>query len=664
MKKKIVLLLAAILCLSMLLASCDWFGRKGEATFNSIIDPNWAGLDEEKLSVLSSNGEAIDLKCDNWYSDNSNYLVLSEEIYNEENGTWDETKYVYEISTANLILTLANSREALPQVNGESFTRERVTEYYVDLIDKDSFAVLTVAYDYISSYSYVYQNYGYTFNSSYFSAYDIPNVRSEYEMNRNDIDINMDIRVDVYGDASAVSAQTFSWETVSNWTDTYNNSSDYFDECYELSVIKEFDDEDDEDYDTLGVDLIVKGTEVYRVDEDGNKTLVKDFGASAMPKNIYCETEEYYISYSYYSENNSYAYTYYDKNLNEQFTYVAPQYYMGSAEMGASQVYVLNNGNLLVQYSKGLEADANKYDYRVPSRYSESRYDLVTLLVDPMTGEETELDFDYVIGGVARAYVADTDKMCWADGVENIVYANPIEDKLIRNDSTATDWLNMTNEGKVKGSVKFDDSLITVPRAYAGSYLAAENIKGETVIFNADGEVVNTVSDENGTTIIGNYILTYMEYYDSYYGHVTEYNALYDIAGNKLYDFKEKKAEIYTYLMDYDAFITKYSEGGEIKYDVVFEGQVADSFAVGAGESLTWGSAYYERTVKTGTDENGNETFEYRLYNVKGELVLKSEYYISVLASTEDCVIVSTTVEDAVTHETSKKFYRFNMVED
>lgn len=664
MKKKIVLLLAAILCLSMLLASCDWFGRKGEATFNSIIDPNWAGLDEEKLSVLSSNGEGIDLKGDSWYADNSNYLVLSEEIYNEENGTWDETKYVYEISTANLILTLTDSIEAIPQVSGESFTRERVTEYYVDLIDKDSFAVLTVAYDYISSYSYVYQNYGYAFDSDYFSAYDIPNVRAEDQMNRNDIDINMDIRVDVYGDASAVSAQTFSWETVSNWTDTYNNSSDYFDDCYELSVIKEFADEDDEDYDTLGLDhLIAKGSEVYRVDEDGNETLIKDFGASAMPQNIYNETEEYYIAHNYLG-NGSYAYTYYDKSLNEQFTYVAPQYYMGYTEMDVSQVYVLNNGNLLVQYSKGLEADANKYDYRVPTAYGEARYDLFTLLVDPMTGEETELDFDYVIGGVSTAYAAETDKMCWADGVENIVYANPIEDKLVRSDSAATDWLNMTNEGKVKGSVKFDDSLVSAPEAYVGSYLAAENIKGELVIFNADGEVVNTVSDGDGTTMNGNYILTYKEYYESGYGYVTEYNALYDIAGNKLYDFKEKKAEIYVNLINYDAFITKYSKGGEINYDVVFKGQVVDSFTVGAGESLDWGSAYYERTVKTGTDENGNETFEYRLYNVKGELMLKSENYISILASTEDCMIVRTTVEDAVTHETSKKFYRFNVVED
>ncbi len=660
MKKKIVLLLAAILCLSMLLASCDWLGRKGEATFNSIVNPDWAGMDEDKLSVLSPNGEVVDIKGRYNYVYKGNYLVTEDHRY--ENGVTEPTRYIYEMPSANLILTLENKRETLPQANGETFIRERVTEYYIDIIDEDSFAVLTVAYDYIDEYYRYYENYGYTFDSDHFWASNIPNVNAEdYMMSDLGIDINMDTRIDVYADASSSPVNTFSWDVIGDWTDDHNSSS-YFDDSYESTIRNAFEDEEKDGYE-IGYDLVVKGTKVYRVDEDDNETLVKDFGASAIPTNIYTETEEYYIgcyySYNYYSSE---AYVFYDKNLNEVFTYVAPQYFSGE-EMGETQVHVLNNGNLLVQYSKGLEADAKKYDYHVPTYYGEARYDLVTLIVDPETGKETEIDLDYVVTGVSIAYDAKTDRMCWAEGVENIVYATPIEDKLVRNDAAAVDWLNMTNDGKVKGSVKFDASLTSAPVAIGGSYLSAQNVNGETVIFNTDGEVLNTIKySTQGLEIIDEkYIVLSEQVYESGYGYRTVYQAMYDIAGNKLYDFEEKKAEIHHMFMGYDAFITRYNDKGEIKYDVVFKGEVVDSFTLDDG-FIAVDEMTYERQVKTGVDENGDDVYEYRRYNVKGELMLTSENDINNVVEADDYLIVYTMVEDDVTNETEIKYYRFSAV--
>lgn len=662
MKKKIVLLLAAILCLSMLLASCGVFSKKNLG-FNSIVDPDWAGMDKEKLSVLSPNGEVVDLKGDNWKDSNSNYLVMEEEIYDSQSGEYRNTQYVYDISTAQLILTLTNTSETLPQTNGESFTRQRVTEYYVDLIDKDSFAVLTVAYDYINNYRYIYENYNYGFESDLFSAYNTPGIDMERAMmSDHGIDINIDTRIEVYADASSSAVNTFSWDVIGDWTGG-NNSSSYFDESYESAIRDDFEDEEKDGH-ALGYDLVVKGTKVYRVDEDDNETLVKDFGASAIPTNIYAETEKYYFGY-YYSYNyyRSEAYIVYDKNLNEVFTYVAPQYFSGE-EMYETQVHILNNGNLLVQYSKGLEADAKKYDYHVPTYYGEARYDLVTLIVDPETGKETEIDLDYVVTGVSIAYDAKTDRMCWAEGVENIVYATPIEDKLVRNDAAAVDWLNMTNDGKVKGSVKFDASLTSAPVAIGGSYLSAYNVNGETVIFNTDGNVLNTINDNReGLEIVDDkYIILSEWVYEDNYGSRKVYQAMYDIAGNKLYDFEEKKADIHHMFMGYDAFITRYNDKGEIKYDVVFNGEVVDSFTLDGG-AIEINETTYERHVKTGVDENGDDVYEYRLYNVKGELMLTSENDIYIVVEADDYLIVHTTVEDDVTNENERKFYRFNAVE-
>ena len=112
MKKKIVLLLAAILCLSMLLASCGVFSKK-DLGFNSIVDPDWAGMDKEKLSVLSPNGEVVDIKGLYNCVYKGNYLITEDHRY--ENGEIEPTRYIYEMPSANLILTLENKRETLPQ---------------------------------------------------------------------------------------------------------------------------------------------------------------------------------------------------------------------------------------------------------------------------------------------------------------------------------------------------------------------------------------------------------------------------------------------------------------------------------------------------------------------------------------------------------------------
>ena len=656
MKKKIALIMAAILCLSMLLASCG--KKKDEPSFNSIVNADWAGLDDDSISVLSTKGEALEIK--GAITDSNDGYFVTEE-YSNQNGESIYTQYVYDLATAKLLLTLTNSSKDLPQAEGEDFNRTQIVEYYVDLIDKDNFAVLTIAYDLVDDLSAQIYYHNNNFNTdNYFGYESFPGSRVEENIANNcDIKINMNHHIKVYEKASETPVETLTWKQIKDWTAPYYGDS--FADNYEDRVRDNYLDEEDENTSSLGHNLVVKGTKVYRVDEDGNETLVKDFGASALPSQIYFETEEYYVTYK-----NS-AYTYYDKDLEEQFIYVLPEYPEYEGFSYESKGCVLNNGNLLVQYYKGLEADEKKYDFHVPTIFGEARYDIVTLIVNPKTGEETELDVEFMIVGVDTAYSAETDRMCWADGVENIVYATYIDDdKLVRDDAAAVDWISMTNEGEVKGSVKFDSSLISAPKAYCGNYLAATNINGDMVIFTADGKVVNTIREVFNASsrvdiVEDKYILTYDYDYNS---NSLELRVLYDIAGNKLYDFEEKKAEIINDTTDYNAFVTRYYNKGVETYDVVFEGQVVETFTVGDDEEVYIDDQMYMRIKKTGVDENSNDIYEYSLYNAKGELMLKSDSYIYIAVGNEDFVIVRTSVKDETTKESKVKFFRFNMIED
>ena len=107
-------------------------------------------------------------------------------------------------------------------------------------------------------------------------------------------------------------------------------------------------------------DLMIKGTSLYRVDENGNESYIRELGLSAMPTGTVTETEKYYVERKSDGYSYGYSYVYYDKNLNYVTTISVPRYY-GSEFTGAG--YVMNNGNLLVQTSKPLATDAKKYDF-------------------------------------------------------------------------------------------------------------------------------------------------------------------------------------------------------------------------------------------------------------------------------------------------------------
>ncbi len=82
---------------------------------------------------------------------------------------------------------------------------------------------------------------------------------------------------------------------------------------------------------------------------------------------------------------------------------------------------VLDNGNMLVQYWKGLPDEAVNYDVLD----SGIKYDIVQVIINPTTQEMTAVEFGYIFeqaGSAAEKY---------NDNAKNVVILSPIEDKTV-----------------------------------------------------------------------------------------------------------------------------------------------------------------------------------------------------------------------------------------
>ncbi len=663
MKKKIVLILAMLLCAAMLLSSCGLFGKDKEpATFNSIINKDWVSPDEVQ-KVLAA-GDRLSFGSGEVQDINSRYAVIEEDAASNPTVGSTVTRlisvYDYTKSTTMPILTLQNKTEPVAVDSAAAYTQDKRTSNYVDLINGDYFAVLTVTYDHISS---AYNAYNYTFSAYAFGAYGIPVAYYvEQEFVNTTMTVAVDYEINIYEKANTSPVYTVDSETVAEWAKysyDYNTNGIYsyentFNGEYE-TLIEDYNAEGTYDSD-LGCDLYVRDNVVYKVDEDGEETLVKDFGISKIPSNIAYETDKYYIAATNYYNGGSYKYSYafYNKSLELVYIYTAPEYI--SSSYSSATVGILNNNNLIVQYAKQLHTDAKKYDYRT-SNDSLNKYSLTTLIVDPEAGTTEEIDVDYVLVSVTSANALGEEDNYFVEGVENFTRVRYIDDdKQVDISDAAIDWVSMDNEGKILGSVKFDADLVSIPYPIDGGYYVARNLLGDYVIFNSDGSVVNTVSATTLSNMIGG---KYIETDD----------AIYNIEGDKICDLKAKKATNVEWLAG-GSFIVEYYAHGAKNYDLYVDGALKQTYTesdptltVNRFDRLVIENENMYYTVTFRGEINGNDTYEYSYYNANGDMIGTFSNRMNVLTMDEDYIIGAVVVTNTSTYETTTEYYRFNFVE-
>ena len=303
------------------------------------------------------------------------------------------------------------------------------------------------------------------------------------------------------------------------------------------------------------------------------------------------------------------------------------------------KVFVLNNGNLLVQVCTEAEEDATTWDIT----YSGMRFNVSTAIVNYVTGEATAIDCNFIVCELESAYARfNSTKSDFAfklaEGYENQAYIVKFANGYLDDELYYTVMDNSLN-------IEY-----TLNNAYLAK-LCAYEINVDTIA--PDGYVA-TVWD-NGTyvdykfdyegRVIGMVGATYSEVFGGYY--VTDIG-IYTLGGECKFNFEENGFVPNLTGIGRHSSVANVSNGNVYLSKMNFQ---TGGYEIYALNTTDWTTTLMMDGVDTFYFEDGEgylityneDTDVSSLYNANNELILKVRGEMELTAC-EDCVFVTVTV--------------------
>ena len=296
-------------------------------------------------------------------------------------------------------------------------------------------------------------------------------------------------------------------------------------------------------------DLILFENAVYSVEDNGKMTKkvdVPEYLALGAPD---LWNDEYFY---FFTDDGTESVQIFDRSFNFVSSWHAP----ASAE--GLNGFVLDSGDVIVQYSIELDNHAEKYDYYVANEGEVAKYDLVTEVIAAKNGKAKELKkFEYRLDLVISAYeckeFSEENNVDINEKVKNIAWIAPIVDQRIDDSTAALDVVLMDNKGNVGKSIKLvDDQAASMPVLVRKGVYSVNTLYG-TVLADAKGRVLRTIYNDE-MEIVGGYLV----------GGST---AIYDLGMNKVYDLRENQATVLCVIGD--SVIIQKGASIEESYDVI-----------------------------------------------------------------------------------------------
>lgn len=268
-------------------------------------------------------------------------------------------------------------------------------------------------------------------------------------------------------------------------------------------------------------DMLIYSSSVYTVQADG--TLKES--DTALPENLYLSAcDSWNDEYLYvFDDENGFSISVFDRKFNPVAFWEAPAVALESG-FGVSH-FVLDSGNVLIQYAKKLSTDTEKYDiYDYAKDGTVLKYDLVSLLFTPDTSKEKELKLDFIVADLESSteIKRDADEASkYTDKINNFAYIHPIVDGKVDYSQSATDLVLMDGKANIKGSVKLaDQQTASMPVYIAENLYCVDTFYGFALV-DAKGELITPVNN-SAMTANNNYIIGKSAIYN--YGFEVIYN--------------------------------------------------------------------------------------------------------------------------------------------
>ena len=354
-------------------------------------------------------------------------------------------------------------------------------------------------------------------------------------------------------------------------------------------------------------DTVLFNSTAYSIDEK-NGALSK---RADIPENLYVEdcsdwNDEYF--YTYGSSINVY-----DRDFKHVYSWTLPSW----GEYISKNM--LNNGNVLVQYTKPLDNNSNEYDiYEMDSNTGEiKKFDIFTLVLDPKEKTEKSIDLNYVVNQVTTGdelIRASENNGMYRDDVDNIAYVYPIKEHLVDSSDASADIMLMGNDGKIQKSLKIiEDQKAMLPTCIGDNVYLVSTIYGLALI-DIDGEILELINNTTLSTVGENLVSA---------------GVIYTHDMEEVYSLYENEASIITYLGG-TIFI---KQGSESEYDVIaIRGKGQREILKYNGTDAV--DVYFDELNESGCYAICNVTDgEYLYYNAAHKLLLNSKLRLDKVAA-------------------------------
>ena len=246
-------------------------------------------------------------------------------------------------------------------------------------------------------------------------------------------------------------------------------------------------------------DMVLFDKTAYSVDrETGALEKLKD-----IPVNLYIDSCDDWNSKYFYRYDESI--NIYDRDFNHIYSFTLPSW----AEWRSRNL--LNDGKIMVQYSRILDPNSNKYDFGEsdPNSGELTKYELYTYIIDPEKKTEKALDFKYMIEHISTGSELvdkDSDNNMYVDSLENIAYLYPIVDHMVDYSGDKTDVVLIDNNGKIKNTLKIvDDQRANIPVLLGDGVYLVSTVYGMALV-DIEGNLLRQINnydiDVSGENII------------------------------------------------------------------------------------------------------------------------------------------------------------------
>ena len=354
-------------------------------------------------------------------------------------------------------------------------------------------------------------------------------------------------------------------------------------------------------------DTVLFNGSAYSISENNGELTKK----TDIPENLYVEDCSDW--------NDAYFYTYgksinvYDRDFHHIYSWTLPSW----GEYVSKNM--LNNGNVLVQYTKPLDNNSKEYDiYEMDANTGEiKKFDIYTLVLDPKARTEKEIDLAFVVDQITTGNElirASENNGMYRDDVENIAFVFPIKDHLVDSSDASADIMLMGNDGKLQKSLKIlDDQKAALPTCIGDNVYILPTLYGSALV-DINGKLLEQINNTTVSTVGENLVSA---------------GVIYTLDMQEVYPIYENEASVITYLGG-TIFL---KQGSDSEYSVIAV-RGTDKKEVFRYSEANAKEAYFDELSESGCYAICNVSGgEYLYYNSAHKLIHSSSARLDKVAS-------------------------------